>query len=409
MQIYLVGGAIRNRLLGLPVTERDYLVVGATREGMLQRGFKQVGQDFPVFLHPLTHEEYALARSPQNIQPKDHGLPHADPRGSLEADLSRRDLTINAIAQAADGSLVDPFGGLNDLRNRILRHVSEAFAEDPIRVLRVARFMASLQPYGFQLAPETRDLMRQMAVTGALDQLVPERVWQELSKALLVRDPVPFFTTLRTCNALSRILPELDRLWGVPQSIHSHPEKDAGQHTLLVLQLACRLSDSLAVRFAALTHDLGKGLTPKSLWPRHPDHEARGAELVVALGKRLRVPKRIINLAQHCAREHGLCHRLDELSAQAILGLLQRLDVFRRPQIFYDYLLVCEADYRGREGYQDSEYPQAERLQRYYTAARDIDGESLQCITGGGARAQALYAGRLQAVARAIADYSANR
>ena len=398
MQIFLVGGAVRDRLLGLPVKERDYVVVGATQETMLQQGFKQVGRDFPVFLHPHTHEEYALARTDRIRTGGEPGaLPHADPQVTLEQDLARRDLTINAIAQDSTGKLIDPFDGLVDLQRRQLRHVSSAFIEDPIRVLRVARFMARYQVFGFQVAPATLALMTEMVQTDALDELVPERVWQELSRALATDDPTPFFLTLRSCGALSRVLPEIDRLWGVPQPTHWHPEVDCGIHTMLTLQIACRLSGSLAVRFAALTHDLGKGVTPKDLLPSHHGHEAVGSRVIGELCDRLRVPKRCQVLAQRCARYHGHCHRLDELQPKTVLKLLERLDAFRQPESFNEFLLVCEADYRGREGYQERSYPQATRCIQLFEAARNVDRESLRGLQGRMV-AEALRAIRLKAI-----------
>lgn len=383
MQTFLVGGAIRDRLLGLPVRERDYLVVGATRQEMLRLGFKQVGRDFPIFLHPRTHEEYALARTDRVRS--EYGKsrePHADPEVTLEEDLARRDLTINALAEDEQGRLIDPFGGIGDLQARKLRHVSSAFMEDPIRVLRVARFMARYQALGFQVAAETRDMMQRMAESGRLDELVPERVWQELSGALESDDPVPFFQTLRSCGALSRVLPEIDRLWGVPQPTHWHPEVDCGVHTLYTLQIACRLSSSLPVRFAALTHDLGKGMTPKEILPSHHGHESVGARLVRSLCERLRAPNRCRVLAERCAKYHGHCHRLGVLQPKTILKLLDSLDAFRQPEVFADYLLVCEADYRGREGFQARPYPQAVEFRRLYAAARDVSREALQGLAG---------------------------
>jgi tRNA nucleotidyltransferase (CCA-adding enzyme) len=399
MQIYLVGGAIRDQLLGLPVRERDYVVVDGCREEMLKLGFKQVGRDFPVFLHPHTREEYALARtarSPNNTQQSEATVP-AQSGVTLEQDLARRDLTINAIAQDSAGRLHDPFGGVKDLHARRLRHVSSAFVEDPIRVLRVARFMARYQAQGFQVADDTLQLMRSMVKSAALDALVPERVWQELRGALSADDPAPFFHTLRACGALSRVLPELDRLWGVPQPPRWHPEVDCGVHTMLTLQVACELSASLPVRFAALTHDLGKGSTPAALWPSHYGHEAVGARMVRALCERLRVPTRYRVLAQRCAHYHGLCHRLGELQAKTILKLLQRLDAFRQPAQFNDYLLVCEADYRGRQGWLSRAYPQAVELKRLFDAARQVDRQALQGLQGK-AVGQALDRMRLKAL-----------
>ena len=401
MQVYLVGGAVRDRLLGLPVKEWDYVVVGANAEEMVQLGYQQVGRDFPVFLHPQTHAEYALARTQRVSSGPQHDIPkpYADPQVTLEEDLYRRDLTINAIAQDEAGRLIDPYGGVQDLKARRLRHVSPAFAEDPIRVLRVARFMARYQALGFQVADETQELMQRLVEAGALDRLVPERVWQELSGALSADDPTPFFHTLRACGALSRVLPEIERLWGVPQPARWHPEVDCGVHTMLTLQVACELSASLPVRFAALTHDLGKGITPEEILPSHHGHEATGVQLVRRLCQRLRIPNHCRILAEHCANYHGLCHRVDELQVKTVLKLLVRLDAFRRPEMFGDYLLVCEADYRGRLGFQARAYPQATVFKRLYEAASSVDQQSLRGLQGE-AYGQALHKLRLEALRR---------
>ena len=402
MQTYLVGGAIRDRLLGLAVRERDYLVVGATPQQMLELGYQQVGRDFPIFLHPLTHDEYALARTQRAISnPSPMApIPHADPKVTLEEDLARRDLTINAIAEDEEGHLIDPFGGLRDLKLRRLRHVSPAFAEDPIRVLRVARFMARYQALGFQVADETMVLMRSLVEDGTLDRLVPERVWQELKAALATDDPVAFFHTLRACGALSRVLPEIDRLWGVPQPERWHPEVDCGVHSMLTLRIACRLSPSPAVRFAALTHDLGKGVTPQEILPSHHGHEAAGVHLVRILCARLRVPNGYRLLAERGAKYHGLCHRIDELQAKTVLKLLEDLDAFRRPGLADDFLLVCVADYRGRLGFEDRSYPQAAEFKRFYAAAAQIDQSRLKGLQGE-AYGQALRKLRLKGIKQA--------
>jgi tRNA nucleotidyltransferase (CCA-adding enzyme) len=301
---------------------------------------------------------------------------------TLEQDLARRDLTINAIAQDEAGRLIDPYGGIEDLQARRLRHVSPAFAEDPIRVLRVARFMARYRGLGFQVADETMGLMRELVDDGTLDQLVPERVWQELEGALATDDPVPFFQTLRACGALSRVLPEIDRLWGVPQPKRWHPEVDCGLHTMLTLQIACELSPSLSVRFAALTHDLGKGVTAVEILPGHQGHETMGVDLVKSMCQRLRIPKRCRVLAERSAKYHGLCHRVDELQAKTFLRLLEQLDAFRRPELVDDFLLVCEADYRGRLGFQRRKYPQAAEFMRLYAAARGVDQRTLGGLQG---------------------------
>ena len=311
MRIYLVGGALRDRLLGLSPQERDFVVVGATPEQMRQAGYLQVGRDFPVFLHPETREQYALARTQRTSRDETpEPQAYADPSVSIEQDLARRDLTINAMAEAPDGTLVDPFGGQQDLQDKWLRHVSPAFVEDPVRDLRVARFMARYHLLGFRVAPETLTLMQDMGDAGQLDALVPERVWQELIGALGCEEPQPFFTTLRECGALSHIFPEIDRLWGVPQPTYWHPEVDCGVHTMLALKVACALTPSPEVRFAVLTHDLGKGTTPPEVLPSHHGHEHRGVDLVRQLCERLRAPRRYTVLAQRCARYHGQCHRL---------------------------------------------------------------------------------------------------
>jgi tRNA nucleotidyltransferase (CCA-adding enzyme) len=368
MQVYLVGGAIRDGLLGLPVGERDWVVVGATREELLRQGYREVGRDFPVFLHPVTHEEYALARLERKIAPGYRGFEFRfGPEVTLEQDLGRRDLTINAIAQDADGTLIDPYGGRADLEARVLRHVSDAFVEDPVRVLRVARFAARFAPLGFTVAPETLQLMRAIVARGEADALVPERVWQETEKALAAPDPARFFGLLRDCAALGVIYPEIDALFGVPQPAEWHPEIDTGIHTLMVLTQAARLSSAPAVRFAALVHDLGKGTTPRELWPRHHGHEERGARLIEDLAARLRVPNEFRELALVVARQHGNVHRAFELRPQTVLELLEKSDAFRRPERFAQALLACEADSRGRTGFEERAYPQ----RPYLLAARD--------------------------------------
>lgn len=374
MKVYLVGGAVRDRLLGRPVSERDYVVVGATPRDLLDLGYRQVGRDFPVFLHPQTNEEYALARTERKTGRGYHGfVVHAEPDVTLAQDLARRDLTINALAQDESGSLIDPFGGAEDLRRRILRHVSPAFAEDPVRILRVARFAARFAHLGFRVADETLVLMREMVKGGEADALVPERVWQELAKALGEADPSVFFTTLRACGALARLLPELDRLFGVPQPVRWHPEVDCGVHTMMVVDRAAQLSQDTAVRFAALTHDLGKGATPAEILPSHRGHEARGVLLIDGLCERLRVPKRVRDLARLTARYHGLVHKVAELRAATVLELFEGADAFRRPERFEQMLLACEADYRGRTGYEGRDYPQRRRLARLLEQTQALD------------------------------------
>ena len=374
MDIYLVGGAVRDKLLGRPVKERDYVVVGATPEQMLALGYRLVGKDFPVFLHPETQEEYALARTERRTGPGHDGFAVCtDPGVTLAQDLARRDLTVNALAEDAEGRLIDYYGGRTDLDRRILRHVSEAFREDPLRILRVARFAARYADLGFRVAPETNELMREMVVAGELDTLVPERVWQELVRALGEATPSRFFETLRGCGALERVFPEIARLWGVTQPANWHPEIDTGVHTMMVLDCAAGLSSKPEVRFAALTHDLGKGLTPREEWPRHRGHEERGVRLVDALCDRLRAPNRFRDLARLVARYHGNVHRAEELRSGTLLDRLEALDAFRRPGRLDDFLLACEADFRGRKGFLDRPYPQADLFRDLHRAAAGVD------------------------------------
>jgi len=374
MKVYLVGGAVRDRLLGREVTERDYVVVDATPEELIAQGYLPVGKDFPVFLHPETKDEYALARTERKTAPGYRGFTvHTEPGVTLEQDLLRRDLTINALAEDEAGTLIDPYGGLADLQARVLRHVSPAFAEDPVRILRVARFAARFAGLGFTVAPETLDLMRAMVGAGEVDALVPERVWAELVKALGESAPSRFFETLRACGALGRLLPELDRLWGIPQPPKWHPEIDTGVHTMMVVDTAARLSPALEVRFAALTHDLGKGTTPTEILPSHHGHEARSVGLIEALCARLRAPRRFLDLARIVARYHGQVHKLDELRPATVLDLLEGADAFRRPERFDQMVSACEADFRGRGGYADLPYPQGQRLRRVFAAVAAID------------------------------------
>lgn len=373
MQVYLVGGAVRDALLGLPVKERDWVVVGATREQMLRASFREVGRDFPVFLHPQTQEEYALARRERKVAPGYRGFSvEFGPEVTLEEDLGRRDLTINAIAQSADGTLIDPYDGQADIQAHTLRHVSDAFVEDPVRVLRVARFAARFAPLGFTVAPDTLSLMREMAARGEIDALVAERVWVETQKALLQPAASEFFRTLRACGALRIIYPEIDALFGVPQPPQWHPEIDTGIHTLMVLDAAVRLSTELGVRFAALTHDLGKGTTPPAEWPKHRGHEERSVTLIESLCERLRVPAACRDLAVLVARFHGIVHRAFELRASTVVDFLERADAFRRPARFADVLLACEADARGRTGFETAPYPQREWLMRAFDTAAAI-------------------------------------
>lgn len=376
MKLYVVGGAVRDALLGRAATDRDWVAVGATPDELLALGYKPVGKDFPVFLHPVSGEEVALARTERKSGRGYHGFTfHADPGVTLEDDLRRRDLTINAIAQAEDGTLVDPHGGRRDLEARVLRHVSEAFAEDPVRLLRLARFAARF--HDFTVAPETLALCRRLVDEGEVDHLVPERVWQELSRGLMEAKPGRMLTLLRDCGALARLLPEVDRLWGVPQPPAHHPEIDTGVHLLLVLDTAAAMGAPLTVRWALLMHDLGKGTTPAELLPRHIGHEARSARLAKAVAERLRVPNDCRELADAVAREHGNVHRSAELNGAALMRLLERCDAIRRPARFAELLLACECDARGRTGLEDRPYPQRERLLRALDAALAVDTASV--------------------------------
>lgn len=371
MKIYQVGGAVRDKMLGRAVTDVDHVVVGATPEEMLRLGYRPVGKDFPVFLHPKSNEEYALARTERKTAPGYHGFVFkADPSVSLEADLARRDLTINAMAQDADGQLIDPYGGARDLEARVLRHVSPAFAEDPVRILRVARFLARYASLGFRVAEETVDLMRSMVDAGEADHLVAERVWAETRKALAEATPSAYLRCLRDCGALRIVLPEVDALYGVPQRAEYHPEIDTGIHIEMVLDMAARLApgDDL-IGFCALTHDLGKALTPDVELPRHLMHEERGSVPLGQLCERLRVPSEHADLAMLCCRLHLLAHRAKELRPQTILGLFEKLDAFRKPQRLSQFLTVCEADARGRLGLHESAYPQAAFLRQAFDAA----------------------------------------
>ena len=408
MQNYIVGGAVRDQLLGLSVTDRDWVVVGSDPQQMRALGFVSVGADFPVFLHPLTKEEYALARTERKTAPGYSGFSvHAAPEVTLEEDLQRRDLTINAIAQAPDGTVIDPWGGQRDLRDRVLRHVSPAFTEDPVRILRVARFAARFGD--FRIAGSTHALMREMVAAGEVDALVPERVWKELARGLLEAHPSRMFEALRGCGALACILPEVDRLWGVPQRADHHPEIDTGVHLMMVLDMAARLGASLAVRFACLGHDLGKGTTPADVLPRHLGHEERSVGLVRQVCARLRVPAACRELAEVVAREHGNVHRSGEFGAAAIVRLLERCDAIRRPERFAEVLLACECDARGRLGLGESTYPQRDRLLRAQALAAGIDSAAVVAQAAarglcGPALGEAVHAARVQAVAAGRAD-----
>jgi tRNA nucleotidyltransferase (CCA-adding enzyme) len=379
LNAWLVGGAVRDRLLGLPGGDRDFVVVGATPAQMLAHGFKAVGRDFPVFLHPRTGEEYALARTERKTAPGYTGfVVHAAPDVTLEDDLARRDFTINAIAQAGDGTLVDPYGGLRDLEARVLRHVSPAFAEDPVRLLRGARFLARFAPLGFRVADETLALMRDMVQRGEVDHLVPERVWQELQRALAQPRPSAAIGLLRDCGALSVLLPEVDALFGVPQRAEYHPEIDTGVHTQMVCDMAARLAPGDArIAFAALTHDLGKALTPADLLPKHVMHERNGLAPLAAVCARWKVPTEYRQLAVAACREHLNVHRIAELRPETVHDLLQRCDGFRQPRRIADLAAVCEADKRGRAGLEEVDYPQAAMLLRLHRAACAVSARGL--------------------------------
>lgn len=379
MKTYLVGGAVRDELLGYPYHEKDWVVVGATVDDMLAAGYQQVGKDFPVFLHPESKEEYALARTERKTAAGYKGFAvHAAADVTLEEDLIRRDLSINAIAKDEHGEIIDPFHGVDDLKNKVLRHVSAAFAEDPVRILRIARFMARYAHLGFTVADDTLSLMKAMVAAGEVDALVPERVWQEMQKALAEKMPAAFISTLRDCGALQRIMPELDRLWGVPQPEQHHPEIDTGIHTLMVLEQACKLSTNPQVRFAALLHDLGKGTTAKEQWPRHIEHEARGAKIVLEVCKRMRIPNDYRDLAERTARFHLHYHRALELKPATVVKTLEQLDAYRKPERFENFLLASEADARGRPGYENKDYPQGDYFRQALSVSKTIDIDALR-------------------------------
>jgi tRNA nucleotidyltransferase (CCA-adding enzyme) len=401
MKSYLVGGAIRDQLLGVSAGDRDFVIVGESPESMLAAGFKPVGADFPVFLHPLTGEEYALARTERKTAPGYKGFVfHADPSVTLEQDLARRDFTINAIAQDEQGHIVDPFNGQRDIELRIIRHVSAAFSEDPVRVLRGARFMARFAHLGFRFADETLGLMQEMVHAGELNHLVAERVWQELTKALRSKTPSAFIQTLRQAQALKILLPEVDALYGVPQRIEYHPEVDAGIHTEMVCDMAARLAPGDdVIGFAALMHDLGKALTNKTQWPKHIAHEHLGVPAVEAICNRFKVPNEHRALALHVCREHLLVHRLHELRPETVQDLLQRVDAFRRPERIRQIAIVCEADKRGRLGLTETSYPSGELLQHYFDAANSVKAAHLSINVKGPELGLALCEARIAAIA----------
>jgi tRNA nucleotidyltransferase (CCA-adding enzyme) len=402
MKRYLVGGAVRDALLGLPIGDRDWVVVGADPDELRAAGYIAVGRDFPVFLDPETREEHALARTERKTAPGYHGFVfHADRGVTLEDDLLRRDLTINAIAQDEDGTVIDPHGGRRDLADRVLRHVSPAFAEDPVRILRVARFAARFGD--FRVAPETEALMRAMVEAGEADALVSERVWQEVSRGLMERTPSRMFEVLRRCGALARVLPEVDRLFGVPQRADHHPEVDTGVHLMMVLDMSARLDTSLAVRYACLGHDLGKAETPVEMLPRHIRHEERSVVLVRRMSERLRVDNACRSLAELVAREHGNVHRSGEFGAAAIVRLLERADALRRPDRFAELLLACECDARGRLGREEAPYPPRQRLATALAVVQQVDATAVAAEAearglAGPAIGAAIHAARVRAL-----------
>lgn len=398
MQIYTVGGAVRDELLGLPVADRDHVVVGATPEQLLELGYRPVGRDFPVFLHPQTHEEYALARTERKSAPGYTGfVVHAAPEVTLEQDLARRDLTINAMARDASGMVIDPYDGRRDLADRVLRHVGPAFVEDPVRILRLARFAARFGD--FTVAPETLDLMRTMVAAGEVDALVPERVWQELARGLMEPLPSRMLEVLWSCGALERLLPELDRLFGVPQPAQHHPEIDTGVHVLLAVDAAARHGFALTVRFAVLLHDLGKGLTETGQWPHHHGHEESGVELARAVCARLKVPTDCRDLALLAAREHSVIHRAGELKPSTVVRLIERCDGLRRPERFVELLDACACDFHGRAGNQTQHYAPRDILLGALGAVRDVDAGAIARQAGDPAQiAVRLHEARVAAV-----------
>ncbi|MDT8364040.1 MAG: multifunctional CCA addition/repair protein [Nitrosomonas sp.] len=415
MKTYLVGGSVRDELLGLLVQDHDYVVVGATPAQLEKMGYRPVGKDFPVFLHPETHEQYALARTERKVSRGYRGFEiYATQEVTLQEDLARRDLTINALAKDENGEIIDPFGGIADLQAGILRHIGPAFVEDPVRVLRIARFAAR---FGFQVAPETLTLMRQMVHDGEVDALVPERVWQEMARGLMETHPSRMFYVLRECGALARIMPEVDVLFGVPQSPHAHPEIDTGVHVMMVIDHAAARQYALEVRFAALMHDLGKGTTPPEQWPRHAGHEMRGIALVDALCERLRVPGEAKALALLVTRLHGEVHRALDLTATEIAELLRSADAYRRPDRFDAFLQTCASDFHGRPGFVQQEYRQMAHLQRALQAAIQVDAGAiagrLQRSNTGNAHLstlinQHIYSARVDAIKEILHDVALN-
>lgn len=409
MQVYIVGGAVRDELLGLTVKDKDYVVVGSTAEQMIAAGYRPVGKDFPVFLHPKTQAEYALARTERKTAAGYKGFAvHASPEVTLEEDLARRDLTINAIAKAentetTDGQLIDPFNGIADIQSKTLRHVSDAFAEDPVRILRAARFAARFAD--FTVAPETNQLMQQMVAAGEVDALVPERVWQEIAKGLMEQKPSRMFEVLRSCGALQKILPELNRLWGVPQPPQYHPEIDTGVHVIMVIDYAAKQNFSLPIRFAALMHDIGKGTTPVDVLPRHFGHEIRSVDLLKDVSKRLRVPNDCKELAHIVAKFHGKLHQASKMRPDTLLEFLMELDAIRQPERFNDFLKACEADSRGRTGLENCDLPEAELLKKALKAVVSVDaGAIAQGFNEPEKIKAALFEARLVAIKQVVAN-----
>lgn len=402
MQTYIVGGAVRDELLGYPIKDKDYVVVGSTPEQMVAAGFRPVGKDFPVFLHPKTHAEYALARTERKTAKGYKGfVVHASPEITLEQDLARRDLTVNAIAKNEAGELVDPFRGIDDIKSKTLRHVSDAFVEDPVRILRIARFSARLAD--FNIAPETLCLMQQMVDAGEVDALVAERVWQELAKGLMEKKPARMFEVLRSCGALKRIIPELDKLWGVPQPPQHHPEVDTGVHVMMVLDYAAQQAFSLPVRFAALMHDLGKGTTPKEMLPRHIGHEERGVHLVKEVCKRLRVPNDCKELAVMVAKFHGKLYQSLDMRPSTLLEFLIQLDAIRQPERFNGFLQACEADSRGRTGLENCPTPAADLMRKVLDAAFSIDAGTIASKQSDVEKIKiAIFEARVEAIKRVL-------
>ncbi|PPC94712.1 MAG: multifunctional CCA addition/repair protein [Methylotenera sp.] len=402
MQTYIVGGAVRDELLGYPIKDKDYVVVGSTPEQMVAAGFRPVGKDFPVFLHPKTHAEYALARTERKTAKGYKGfVVHASPEITLEQDLARRDLTVNAIAKNEAGELVDPFRGIDDIKSKTLRHVSDAFVEDPVRILRIARFSARLAD--FNIAPETLSLMQQMVDAGEVDALVAERVWQELAKGLMEKKPARMFEVLRSCGALKRIIPELDKLWGVPQPPQHHPEVDTGIHVMMVLDYAAQQAFSLPVRFAALMHDLGKGTTPKEMLPRHIGHEERGVHLVKEVCKRLRVPNDCKELAVMVAKFHGKLYQSLDMRPSTLLEFLIQLDAIRQPERFNGFLQACEADSRGRTGLENCPTPAADLMRKVLDAAFSIDAGAIASKQSDVEKIKiAIFEARVEAIKRVL-------